>query len=126
MNKKLYFSVCITILCSFFAVLSAVLLFHISDNKTIDSQAENKKPVPIKNIDVKNADAKNVKYYLVIYENGKINAYEVYENGVKMFYEELEKINVMTMRENDREMFKKGIAVSSKEDLICLVEDYTG
>ena len=126
MNKKLYFSVCVSILCTFFAVLSVVLLLRTSDEKVKDNIVpQNQNPIAAKKY-ANNISTNNVKYYLAIYENGKINSYKVYENGTKKFYEELDEINIMTMRENDREMFKKGIALNSKEDLICLIEDYTG
>ena len=126
MNKKLYFSVCVSVLCTFFAVLSLVLLLRTSDKKVKeDIVPQNQNPVATKKY-AENINANNVKYYLAIYENGKINSYKVFENGTKSFYEELDEINVFTMRENDREMFKKGIALTSKEDLISLIEDYTG
>lgn len=126
MNKKLYFSVCVSILCTFFAVLSLVLLLRASDKKVKeDIVPQNQNQVATKKY-AENINTNNVKYYLAIYENGKINSYKVFENGTKSFYEELDEINVFTMRENDREMFKKGIALTSKEDLISLIEDYTG
>ena len=126
MNKKLYFSVCVSVLCTFFAVLSLVLLLRTSDKKVKeDIVPQNQNPVATKKY-AENINANNVKYYLAIYENEKINSYKVFENGTKSFYEELDEINVFTMRENDREMFKKGIALTSREDLISLIEDYTG
>ena len=126
MNKKLYFTVCVSFLCAFFAVFCIGSVFYIKRMNNLENAKnivyEKKSP----KIQAQNVISSKLKYYFVIYENGKINTYGVYDNVYKKLEGTLDKINVMTMRDNDREMFKKGIAVSTKEDLIHLVEDYTG
>lgn len=133
MNKKLYYTICSSVIGVFLIVwLALFAYFSVRTSpklpqNTKTSQSENtnavksEKPKAENISSVKNANEIEA-YYLILCENGALNVYEV-KNGEQNFLETLD-INVSQMIKTDREEFMRGVRVNSKIELAHIIEDY--
>ena len=121
MNKKLYFSVFISLMCIFFAVISVILVFEVR-NLTMNS-ANEKLEVEKTDIKAENIAAEQTGY-VVISEDDGVNLYSVFANGERKFIKSLD-ISTATMRNADRKAFERGIKLNNENDILHLIEDYT-
>lgn len=119
MNKKLYFSICLTVLCVFFAISCVILIFTVNDLNRNNTKRSAVEPENL------SSDSNPISYYLVIGEGDEVNLYSVYENGDKKAEGHLSGINMMTMRKADKRSFEKGIILKSREEVLHLIEDYS-
>lgn len=133
MNKKLYYTICSSVIGVFLIVWLALFAYFsvrtspdLSQN-TKTSQAENTNADKTEKPEAQNiSSAQNTPgseaYYLILCENGALNVYEV-KNGEQIFLETLD-INVSQMIKTDREEFMRGVRVNSKIELAHIIEDY--
>jgi len=62
--------------------------------------------------------------YLVISENNLVNLYAIDKDDKKTFERILE-IDLASLKNEDRELLKKGIILNDKADVLSLIEDYS-
>ena len=133
MNKKLYYTICSSVIGVFLIVWLALFAYfsvRTSPNfpqNTKTSQAENTNADKTEKPEAQNiSSAQNTPgseaYYLILCENSALNVYEV-KNGEQIFLETLD-INVSQMIKTDREEFMRGVRVNSKIELAHIIEDY--
>lgn len=133
MNKKLYYTICSSVIGVFLVVWLAVFAYfslrtspHLYQNAKA-SQNENKNSKPNESSQPQNISfplnsGNNKPYYLILCENDVLNVYEV-QNGKKNFIETLD-VNVSQMIKTDREEFMRGVRIDSKIELAHIIEDY--
>lgn len=138
MNKKLYFSICISFLCAFLAVYSVILTFALkkAENYKKENIAQrNEMPYSAEKIYGSNTGSKTeyvpqnissekVDHYFAISRGNDVVLYVIYESGKKEFKGSIG-ISTLTMRKRDKENFKDGVTLKTHEDVLHLIEDYT-
>jgi len=82
-------------------------------------------PVTISGTYEENAEFVGESYdYLVISENNLVNLYVIDKDDKKTFERILE-IDLAALKNEDRELLKKGILLNDKADVLSLIEDYS-
>lgn len=129
MNKKLYYTICSSVIGSFLIVwLISFSIFSIK-SKAIQHNTENMQ----RNKTNDSYFAQNLssgqtstieEHYLIVCENKNIIVYHISENGIKTFYDKLD-IDTSQMRKADRDAFIQGVTVKDKIELAHIIEDYT-
>lgn len=118
-------------------VFIATAIFQKSPSRKYDNPDEREETVEISENDASLAGindniATKEKYisyspvtgYMMKAEDNSINVYEIYENG----YSEKIKcvdINLLHLRKNDADMLKKGISVSTYNEICHMIEDFS-
>jgi len=128
MNKKLYYTICSSVIGAFFIVLIILFfVFSINNNviKTENEATGNKKSHDnMQNMSFDNATKSIDEHYLVLCENENLIVYHISADGKKTFYDRLD-INVSNLRKTDKEAFLSGVAVKDKIELAHIIEDYS-
>ena len=133
MNKKLYYTICSSVIGVFLIVWLALFAYFALSSRpkfshnTTKPQSESAENIPKNTQKTENISSpKNIisaeAYYLILCENDALNVYEI-KNGEKTFVETLG-INVSQMLKTDREEFMRGVRVNSKIELAHIIEDY--
>lgn len=122
MKRNLLLNICISLICGFFSVGCVLFVLFGNSIKTDNTKRKNISS----SVQSMPGHTNSIKYYFVINENDVLNLYAVYENGERKYKDTVNEINVGTMRNADREIFKKGVILKDEKELIHMIEDYTG
>lgn len=124
MNKKLYYTICSSVISAFFIVFIILFTFFSINKSNVNINPEIQKNSNIQNITMDINQEKQNEHFLVICENEKLIVYHISDKGEKTFYDNLN-INVFQLRKSDQEAFLKGVTIKDKIELAHLIEDYT-
>lgn len=133
MNKKLYYTICSSVIGAFLVVWIITFTIFSIKNKPIQNENKNNEKTNIsqnassltQNLSSdKNAESDISEHYLIKCENERLIVYHISNEGEKTFYQELN-INVSHMRKADKEAFLSGVTVKDDIELAHIIEDYT-